>query len=179
MLKTYTFILLLLSSLLTAQEIKGNLQDTNNTTNQNNTIKADDDNDNIENTIDKCPNTPQGVCVDQYGCTQIIKRVIYFHTESFKINKDEAKKIDDIIEIAKECYGYKLEIRGHTDSVADETYNNLLSKQRAMTIKKIFILHNINDQRVTTSWFGESKPSTTNVSDDGKSKNRRVEVIFK
>ncbi|MEA3352899.1 MAG: OmpA family protein [Campylobacterota bacterium] len=178
MLKYFIIMILIISNLLSAENtIKA--EQKNIVTEEINKEQLDDDNDGIANINDECPNTPSGVCIDGKGCTQIIRRVINFNTESFKINKNQTDTLNDIIEIAKECYGYKIKIEGHTDSIANEKYNNILSKQRALTIQKIFILHNIDKKRLSSSWFGESKPLSTNVTDDGRSKNRRVEVIFK
>ena len=138
----------------------------------------DDDFDNVLNSYDKCPSTPDGVCVDADGCTQKVKRVINFNSSSFIVDKKFEEKLKNIIEIAQECFGYKVLIIGHTDSTADEKFNKKLSEQRARTIEKIFLQNNINVDRITTQWFGETKPKASNITKDGRFQNRRVEIIF-
>ena len=139
----------------------------------------DNDHDMIENKYDKCPNTPDGVCVDDNGCTQHIKRVIEFNTNSFTINKKNKYKVNNIIEIAQECFGYDIEITGHTDSTYNATYNLSLSKTRALSLKELLILNSIDPKRITTKWYGEIYPISTNVTPKGRAKNRRVEILFK
>ena len=139
----------------------------------------DDDKDMIINKYDKCPNTPDGVCVDKDGCTQIIKRVVNFNPSSSIIDENSTKEAQNIIEIAQECFGYNIILSGHTDSTYDANYNLNLSKQRSDNIKKLFLLHGINEKRIQIKWYGETQPRSTNVTKEGREENRRVEVIFK
>lgn len=141
-------------------------------------IEDDDDYDNVSNEYDKCPSTPNGVCVNEDGCTQKVKRVLNFDSSSYKVSAKMATQLQSIIEIAIECFGYKVAIIGHTDSTADEVYNKKLSKNRAMAIENIILSYDINPNRITTKWFGESKPAASNITKDGRYKNRRVEIIF-
>ena len=139
----------------------------------------DDDKDMIINKYDKCPNTPDGVCVDKDGCTQEIKRVVYFDPSSYKINDKSTIDMQNILEIAQECFGYDIIIKGYTDSTYTASYNLSLSKQRSQSIKKLLLLHNIDSKRIKTKWYGESAPISTNVTKQGRENNRRVEVIFR
>ena len=139
----------------------------------------DDDRDMIINQYDKCPNTPDGVCVDKDGCTQIIKREINFNPSSSIINENSTTEAQNIIEIAQECFGYNIYLVGHTDSTYDANYNLNLSKQRSKNLKDLFLLHGINQKRIQIKWFGETQPKSTNVTKEGREDNRRVEVIFK
>ena len=150
-------------------------QNTQTITNDN---SNDSDMDNVLNDYDKCPSTPDGVCVDADGCTQKVKRTINFTSSSYLLDKEFEDKLRNIIEIAQECFGYKILITGHTDSTADEKFNKQLSKLRATTINKIFLLNNINPDRITIKWFGESKPKASNITKEGRFENRRVEIVF-
>ena len=143
------------------------------------TTQLDDDYDLIINKYDKCPNTPKGVCVDKDGCTQTIKRVVHFNSNSYKINTNSEQNVQNISEIAKECFGYNIIIKGHTDSISNEKYNTILSKQRASTIKNSLIDQKIDPKRISIQWYGETRPFTTNITKDGRYKNRRVEILFK
>ncbi len=138
----------------------------------------DDDFDNVLNEYDKCPATPDGVCVDADGCTQKVKRIINFESSSYLVTDEFKDKLKAIIEIAQECFGYKILIKGHTDSTAGEKFNKKLSQQRAQTIQNAFLSHNININRISIQWFGESEPAASNITKKGRYKNRRVEIIF-
>jgi len=142
-------------------------------------LGTDLDNDLIDDKYDKCPSTPQGVCVDQYGCTKKIKMVINFDSGSYKLNEETTDKFTSIAKIAQECFGYNIVISGNTDSTSTEQLNNQLSKQRANTIKELMLLFGIDNSRLTTKWYGETKPVAPNITPDGRYKNRRVEILFK
>lgn len=137
------------------------------------------DNDNIKDNQDHCLNTPAGVCVTSKGCTQKIKESIYFKIDSYKVDDtNNNKTLQDIYNIAKECFGYKILITGHTDATYIENYNLTLSMKRAQTIKKYLIKHGINPKRIAIKYNGETTPTATNITKQGRSKNRRVEVVF-
>jgi OOP family OmpA-OmpF porin len=144
-----------------------------------NSSTTDSDFDSISDQFDKCPNTPDGVLVDQNGCTQIIKNKIQFDSSSYQIKDEYKDKINSVKEIAKECFGYKIEIIGHTDSTADESYNKLLSKNRALSVRKELIDAGIDSKRITIDWYGELMPIATNVTKEGRFLNRRTEILFK
>jgi len=143
------------------------------------TLMNDDDKDMIINKYDKCPNTPDGVCVDKNGCTKVIKRVINFEPSASTIDENSTIKAESIIEIAQECFGYNIVISGHTDSIYDSNYNLNLSKKRSQNIEKLFYINGIKTTRIKTNWFGETQPIATNVTKEGRKLNRRVEITFK
>lgn len=138
----------------------------------------DSDNDSISNKYDKCPDTPDGVCVTKDGCIKEIKRIINFDSSSYEIKKTYISKLNKIKEIALECFGYKIIISGHTDSTADEKFNQNLSKNRALAVKNFLVLNGLDEKRITVKWFGETKPIATNITKDGRFANRRVEILF-
>lgn len=139
---------------------------------------VDSDNDSISDKFDKCPGTPDGVCVTKDGCTKELKRIIHFESSSDKITPEYMKKLSSINEIGVECFGYNIVLIGHTDSTADEKYNLKLSKNRALSVKKELLKNGIDPKRITIKWFGETKPIATNVTKEGRFMNRRVEILF-
>lgn len=152
----------------------------NTTYNNPTTINSEDiDNDLVLNQHDICPSTPPGVCVTDKGCTQILKYTLHFDTGLDTINKDSRDILSQIVNIAQECYGYKIIIEGHTDSTSGEKYNQYLSKKRAIQLKKAFLLYGIKAKRITLKWFGETKPVSSNNTVDGRKQNRRVDIYFK
>ena len=132
----------------------------------------------VEKEIEQCPNTPKGICVDKNGCPQKIKKTINFRTGSYIINVSTIGKINDIVDIAQECFGYKIKITGHTDSTSSEKFNTLLSKQRAMAVRDYMLRNDIDIKRLTILWEGELTPIASNMMAPGRAKNRRVEIVF-
>lgn len=72
----------------------------------------------------------------------------------------------------------KAEVYGHTDSTGPATYNQRLSEDRARAVVNYLATQGITPERLTAMGFGENKPTATNDTEDGRQKNRRVEIQF-
>ena len=70
----------------------------------------------------------------------------------------------------------KLEVQGHTDNVGNDAYNQTLSEARAKAVVKWLTEHGVTPDRLTAKGYGKTKPVADNGSDDGRAKNRRVEI---
>ena len=138
----------------------------------------DTDNDLVPNKIDKCPNTPEGVFVTRDGCTKEIHRTIYFNHASTYINDNFKNIIKETAELIKETPGYKINISGHTDFIADASVNMILSKERAMAVERLLINNHVIKDKVTLKWYGETMPVATNITDVGRAKNSRVNITL-
>jgi OOP family OmpA-OmpF porin len=71
-----------------------------------------------------------------------------------------------------------IEISGHTDSDGSDAYNLKLSDGRAKAVVQYLISKGIQPTRMKAVGYGESKPIDTNKTDEGKSRNRRVEFTL-
>ncbi len=69
-------------------------------------------------------------------------------------------------------------IEGHTDSRGNEEQNQLLSKQRADTVRDYLIGLGVKPERITTVGYGETRPVATNDTPEGRANNRRVEIVI-
>lgn len=70
-----------------------------------------------------------------------------------------------------------LELTGHTDSVGEEDFNMLLSKQRAESVKQYLVVeHGLSSAAIWIAWKGESEPMNSNETVAGRAMNRRVEL---
>ena len=69
----------------------------------------------------------------------------------------------------------KMEIKGHTDNVGNKDFNLELSKKRAMAVYSYLIKKGVNPDRLSYSYYGMSKPITSNDTEEGRKINRRVE----
>jgi outer membrane protein OmpA-like peptidoglycan-associated protein len=68
-----------------------------------------------------------------------------------------------------------VEVGGHTDSDGSDDSNKILSDNRAKAVKAALIQFGVKAEMLTEKGYGESKPKTTNDTDDGKFQNRRIE----
>ena len=68
-------------------------------------------------------------------------------------------------------------IEGHTDADGTEASNLDLSKRRSAAIKEALVKFGISENRLQTEGYGESRPIASNLTQEGKQLNRRVEFI--
>lgn len=109
---------------------------------------------------------------------KFVTRGILFDVNSDKIKPESYGVIKDIANVLKENPDVQVKIVGHTDSDGDETKNLELSKKRAEAVKQFLIKEfGIDASRITTDGKGESQPSDSNTTSEGKANNRRVEFI--
>ncbi|WP_274476547.1 OmpA family protein [Mangrovimonas aestuarii] len=109
---------------------------------------------------------------------------VYFDEKSgvtFATNKatltDQAKQnLDAVADVFNEFPDTNLMVEGHTDDTGAEDYNMKLSKQRAQSVVDYLISKGVSSGRFTVQAFGETKPRFDNSTDEGRSKNRRVEI---
>lgn len=70
----------------------------------------------------------------------------------------------------------KIEVAGHTDNVGEDLLNMQVSQKRANAIKAYLLKKGISEKRVLAKGYGETAPIADNVTEDGRTKNRRIEV---
>ncbi|MFT3677618.1 MAG: OmpA family protein [Chitinophagaceae bacterium] len=103
---------------------------------------------------------------------------ILFDTNSDKIKPVSSSVLKEIATVLKENPQVRVRIVGHTDSDGKDADNLDLSKRRAAAVKKALSAeYGIDAARIETDGQGESKPVADNATEEGKSKNRRVEFI--
>ncbi|MFV9675756.1 MAG: OmpA family protein, partial [Anaerolineales bacterium] len=72
---------------------------------------------------------------------------------------------------------YYIEIVGHTDNVGDENDNKVLSEQRAVSVRDYLVSKGLDDSKVVTTGMGAALPMASNDTEEGRAKNRRVEIL--
>lgn len=103
---------------------------------------------------------------------------------NFDINKAIIKAeskpiIDQIVQMMKEDPSLKISIEGHTDSTGNPQSNKLLSGQRAKAVFDALVQQGIDAKRMSTVGWGQEKPIADNSTEEGRAKNRRVELVKK
>jgi len=104
---------------------------------------------------------------------------VYFESADADITSASKKVLNTIVKMFKKESKYRLNIEGRTDSEGDDKLNNVLSKKRASIVKDYLVKNGISKDRLVTSGFGEQKPIADNNTEQGKAKNRRVELYIK
>jgi len=102
---------------------------------------------------------------------------IYFNEKKTNIDAMAAKALDRDGEMLKENPDIKVEIGGHTDSLGSAKENQKISEKRAESVKKYLMdKFNIAGDRMMVKGYGSSKPIADNSTNEGRAKNRRVEI---
>ena len=102
-----------------------------------------------------------------------IEQINFAFGES-SISKDSYGYLDKIVLLIQQG-NLKMEIKGHTDNVGNKDFNLELSKKRAMAVYSYLIKKGVNPDRLSYSYYGMSKPITSNDTEEGRKINRRVE----
>jgi outer membrane protein OmpA-like peptidoglycan-associated protein len=84
--------------------------------------------------------------------------------------------LEQILGLLTKDAALKLDIQGHTDNVGNDAYNQTLSEARARAVVAWLTQHGIAAGRLTAKGFGKTVPIAPNTTDEGRAKNRRVEI---
>jgi len=99
----------------------------------------------------------------------------------FDFNKSTLKPASDpmlarVQALLEKNPGLQVEVQGHTDNVGDDAYNQKLSEARAGAVVTWLTGHGIASKRLSSKGYGRSRPVADNGSDEGRARNRRVEI---
>ncbi len=101
---------------------------------------------------------------------------INFETGKSAIKTESQPIIDELHKMLSGNPTLKMIIEGHTDNVGNPGSNKTLSEQRASSVKTALVNKGISTDRIKTVGYGQDKPIADNSTEDGKAKNRRVEI---
>lgn len=107
--------------------------------------------------------------------TTITLNNIFFDFDKAQLKAESFPELNRIAALMKEKSAMQVEIAGHTDPVGTEAYNLGLSERRAKAVSSYLVKQGVDSDRITTVFFGESKPVDTTQTREGNRKNRRVE----
>lgn len=103
---------------------------------------------------------------------------IYFDFDKAELKAESQPQIDQLATLLKDNPGLSVLVVGHTDGQGGFDYNLKLSQLRAQTVTDALIAnHGIAASRVTPAGAGMVAPVATNRTEEGRSKNRRVEIV--
>jgi len=102
---------------------------------------------------------------------------VFFDFDKSVIKPEGRVKLDSAVTILNRFADMRVEIQGHTDSIATDAYNQALSERRAMAVRDYLVSRGIAGSRLTMRGFGETQPQADNGTDAGRALNRRVILI--
>jgi outer membrane protein OmpA-like peptidoglycan-associated protein len=103
---------------------------------------------------------------------------IYFDTGKSEIKPESEPAIAEIVKLLEKGAAFKLYVVGHTDTVGAFEYNVKLSQARAAAVVGSLVKkHGIAASRLIPFGVGPTAPVESTKSDEGRAKNRRVELV--
>jgi len=147
----------------------------------------DSDGDGVYDGIDKCPDTPRGTPVDKTGCPlekalfepgkeKLVLEGVNFAFNSDVLTADSYAVLDNVAASLEDWPDVRVRVEGYTDSVGDDRYNLGLSDRRANSVRNYLISKGIDGSRLEAEGYGEADPIASNGTEEGRAKNRRVEL---
>lgn len=102
---------------------------------------------------------------------------VQFETDKATILPTSRPQLEQVIALLNEDSALRLSINGHTDNTGTASHNLQLSQQRAAAVRDFIVAAKIDQKRLESSGFGDTQPIADNSTEDGKSHNRRVELV--
>lgn len=78
------------------------------------------------------------------------------------------------VRLLKDNPNVNIEIEGYTDYIDTKEYNQILSEERAQTVKNYLVANGIAENRISTIGYGKSNPIADNTTEEGRALNRRI-----
>jgi len=141
------------------------------------TTPPDSDGDGVPDSIDRCPNTPHGVAVDEFGCPRkgsIVLEGVTFETDSAVLAGDSRAVLKSVADGLVKHPRLRVELQGYTDSTGGDKHNLILSDHRANSVREYLLTQGVQPQQLVAKGFGKADPVASNATPAGRAKNRRV-----
>ncbi|MDQ1315720.1 MAG: Membrane protein [Pseudomonadota bacterium] len=102
---------------------------------------------------------------------------VNFDFDKATLRQEDVSDLDKNVEALKAWGDVDIEVAGHTDSMGSDAYNMRLSRQRAEAVRNFLISRGVAANRLTAEGYGEAQPVADNATEEGRFKNRRVELV--
>ncbi len=104
---------------------------------------------------------------------------VLFDVNSPMLKEGFTYQLDTLVAVLNRSPNMTVTIIGHTDNTGREAYNQRLSTSRAESVGLYLIDNGIDQMRIRFEGRGSSEPIADNMLEEGRRKNRRVEIILK
>ncbi|MGH8678918.1 MAG: OmpA family protein [Burkholderiales bacterium] len=161
-------------------------------------VPADYDADGVSDLTDQCPASAPGSTVNEVGCeppppkcesdgTTIVLdgckpgdklslTGVNFDSNQATLQGGGSTILDAAAQALAAKPELKVEIGGHTDNMGDDSYNQALSERRAETVRAYLVEKGVAAERLSAAGYGETAPLDSNDTNEGRARNRRVEL---
>ena len=101
---------------------------------------------------------------------------VLFELNSARFNEKFVFRLDSLVQLLTAHQSLMADISGHTDNTGNDSYNLKLSHDRAAAVATYLIGNNISRNRISFKGLGSARPIADNKTEQGRRKNRRVEI---
>jgi outer membrane protein OmpA-like peptidoglycan-associated protein len=108
------------------------------------------------------------------GSTTILNN-IFFDTDSYALLEQSKSELERLVAFLKANPTINIKISGHTDNQGEDKANKILSENRAKAVVSYLVKEGIVPSRLSYAGFGASLPIDSNLTDEGRARNRRTE----
>ena len=108
----------------------------------------------------------------------VVQNELLFAFDSFELSEDAKGILDKLIPVIEDVPDTKLKIIGHTDNIGGKSYNDNLSLNRAKSVASYLSAGGIDRNSIIEQGKGFSQPVADNTTEQGRAKNRRVEIFI-
>jgi outer membrane protein OmpA-like peptidoglycan-associated protein len=103
---------------------------------------------------------------------------IHFDTDRSEVRPDSRPALEEIAKLLAQNPGLQLLVVGHTDMTGSMDANRKLSQARAESVVRALVSqHGVSESRLKGYGVGPLAPVATNDTEEGRAKNRRVELV--
>ena len=144
----------------------------------------DSDHDGVPDGLDDCPGTLPGIPVDQHGCLDMIMFAgpmilnVDYSPGSFEFDQRTRERLEKLARVLLLVPNVRLDISAYTDDIGSDAANIKLSEKRANRIRDFLVVNGVATERIKPYGRGKISPVASNQTADGRSKNRRIEILF-
>ncbi len=113
------------------------------------------------------------------GIKLIMSSDVTFATNSSDINSGFYPALNSVAKVLKEYNKTNVVVSGFTDNTGGDSYNQSLSERRASSVSNYLAAQGVSGNRLFSQGFGMRNPIASNATVEGRSANRRVEIMLR
>ena len=99
-----------------------------------------------------------------------------FEQGSASLTQASRPALDALVQLLLQYPEQRIRISGHTDNTGRPAVNLRISRERATTVASYMTSRGVNSAQVVARGFGASTPIADNATDEGRARNRRIEI---
>jgi len=99
-----------------------------------------------------------------------------FESATTELTADSTPTVNNLAEVLKAYPSARVQLVGHTDNTGTPEANQTLSLDRANAVKTMLVTRGVSPEAISTTGYGESRPVASNDTEEGRERNRRLEL---